>query len=85
MVLLELHPRIDQTGTYNYNASNVVGNTCLLSKNEFSITDTLNFPVLVKGSTNDESYEDVSQNAEKFVYKYFCLRSRLYFTQNSCS
>ena len=35
-----------------------------LSKNEFSITGTLSFPELLKNSSNDESYEDVSYEVE---------------------
>ena len=62
---LKLRPIIDQTGTYIYNASKVVAKYLSpLSKNEFSITDTLSFPELLKNSSNDESYEDVSYDVE---------------------
>ena len=62
---LKLRPIIDQTGTYIYNASKVVAKYLSpLPKNEFSITDTLRFPELLKNSGNDESYEDVSYNVE---------------------
>ena len=37
---------------------------CPLSKNEFSIRDTLSFPELLKNSSNDESGEDVSYDVE---------------------
>ena len=58
---LKLRPIVDQTGTYIYNASKaVVKYLPPLIKNEFSITDTLSFPDLLKNSRNDESYEDVS-------------------------
>ena len=62
---LKLHPIMDQTWTCIYNASKVVAK-CLspLSKNEFSITDTLSFPELLKNSSNDECYEDVSYDVE---------------------
>ena len=36
----------------------------LLSKNQFSIKDTLSFPELLKSSSNDECYEDVSYDIE---------------------
>ena len=36
----------------------------LLTKNEFSITDTLNLSDLLKNSSNDESYKDVSYDVE---------------------
>ena len=52
---------IDQMGTYICNASKV--DTKYLSplcKNEFSITDTLSFPELLRNSSNEEIYEDVS-------------------------
>ena len=46
---LNLHPIIDQTGTYIYNASKVIAKYLSpLSKNEFSISDTLSFPELLK-------------------------------------
>ena len=62
---LKLCPIIDQTGTYIYNASKVVAKYLSpLSKNEFSISDTLSFPELLKNSSNDESYEDVSYDVE---------------------
>ena len=62
---LKLRPIIVQTGTYIYNTSKVVAKYLSpLSKNEFSITDTLSFPELLKNSSNDESYEDVSYDVE---------------------
>ena len=46
---LKLRPIIAQTGTYIYNALKVVAKYLSpLSRNEFSITDTLNFPELLK-------------------------------------
>ena len=52
---LKLRPIIDQTGTYIYNASKVLAKyVSHLSKNEFSITDILIFPELLKSSSNDE-------------------------------
>ena len=46
---LKLLPIIDQTGTYIYNASKVVAKYLRpLSKNEFSVTDTLTFRELLK-------------------------------------
>ena len=48
-----------------YNASKVVAKyLCPLTKNEFSITDTLSFPDLLKNSSKDESYEHVSYDIE---------------------
>ena len=62
---VKLHPIIDQTGTYIYNTSKVVAKFLSpLSKNEFSITDTLSFPGLLKSSSNDECYEDISYSIE---------------------
>ena len=58
---LKLCPIIDQTGTYIYTASKIITKYLNpLSKNEFSFTDMLSFPELLKNSSNDESYEDVS-------------------------
>ena len=62
---LMLRPIIDQTGTYIYNTSKVVVKYLSpLSKNEFSIMDTLSFPKLLKNISNDQSYEDVSHDVE---------------------
>ena len=57
--LENLKLRIDQTGTYIYNASNSIAK-CLppLSKNE----DTFSFQELLKNTSNGESYEDVSSD-----------------------
>ena len=50
-----------------HNASKVLAKyVSPLSKNEFSITDTLSFPELLKNSSNDESYEDISHDVESF-------------------
>ena len=46
-----------------YNALKVIAKYLSpLSKNEFLITDTFSFPELLKNSSNDESYEDVSND-----------------------
>ena len=58
-------PIIDQTGSYICSASKVVSKyLSLLSKNEFSITDTFGFSKLLKSSSNDECYKDVSYGIE---------------------
>ena len=50
---LKLHPIIDQTGTYIYNASKVIVKYLkTLAKNEFAISDTLTFTDLVKNASN---------------------------------
>ena len=60
ILCLHLRPIIDQTGTI-YIASKVVAKYLSpLSKNEFSITDTLS----IHNSSNDESYEDVPYDVE---------------------
>ena len=62
---LKLRTIIDETGIYIYNTSKVVAKYLSpLSRNEFSITDTFSFPKLLKNSSNDESYEDVSYDIE---------------------
>ena len=62
---LKLCPINDQTRNYIYNASKVVAKYLSpLSKNEFSITDKLSFPELLKISRNDQCYEDVSCDVE---------------------
>ena len=60
---LKLRPTIDQTGTYIYNVSKVVAKYLRpLSKNKYSIDDTLTFPDLLKNAEESDDYEDVSYN-----------------------
>ena len=62
---LKLHPIIDQTGTYIYNASKVVAKYLRpLSKNKYSIDDTLTFPNLLRNAEESDDYEDVSYDVE---------------------
>ena len=62
---LKLRPIIDQTGTYIYSASKVIAKYLKrLAKNEFTISDTLTFPDLVKNASNSIEYEDVSYDVE---------------------
>ena len=62
---LKLRPIIDQTGTYIYNASKVIAKYLKpLAKNEYTISDTLTFPDLVKNVSNSNEYEDVSYKVE---------------------
>ena len=62
---LKLRPIIDQTGTYIYNASKVVAKYLTpLSKNKYSIDDTLTFPDLLKNAEESDDYEDVSYDVE---------------------
>ena len=60
-----MRPIIDQTGTYIYNASKVVAKYLRpLSKNKYSIDDTLTFPDLLKNAEESDDYEDVSYDVE---------------------
>ena len=62
---LKLRPIIDQTGTYTYNASRVIAKYVkALGKNEFTISDTLTFPDLVKNASFSNENEDVSYDVE---------------------
>ena len=62
---LKLRPIIDQTGTYIYNASKVIAKYLKpLAKNEFTISDTVTCPDLVKNVSNSNEYEDNSYNVE---------------------
>ena len=62
---LKLRPVIDQTGTYIYNASKaVVKYLRPLSKNKYSIDDTLTFPDLLRNAEESDDYEDVSYDIE---------------------
>ena len=62
---LKLRPIIDQTGTYIYGASKVVAEFLKpLARNEFTISDTLAFPELLKNIENSDDYEDVSYDVE---------------------
>ena len=62
---LKLRPIIDQTGTYIYDESKVVAQFLKpLARNEFTISDTLAFPELLKNIENSDDYEDVSYDVE---------------------
>ena len=62
---LKLTPIIDQTGTYIYDASKVVAQFLKpLARNEFSISDTLAFPELLKNNKNSDGYQNVSFDVE---------------------
>ena len=62
---LKLRPIIDQTGTYIYDESKVVAQFLKpLARNEFTISDTLAFPELLKNIENSDNYEDVSYDVE---------------------
>ena len=62
---LKLRTIIDQTGTYIYDASKVVVQFLKpLARNEFTISDTLAFPELLKNIENSDDYEDVSYDVE---------------------
>ena len=60
-----MRPIIDQTGTYIYNASKVVAKYLRpLSKNKYSIDNTLAFPDLLKNAEESDDYEDVTYDVE---------------------
>ena len=62
---LKLRPIIDQTRAYIYDASKVVAQFLKpLARNEFTISDTLAFPELLKNIENSDDYEDVSYDVE---------------------
>ena len=62
---MKLRPIIDLTGTYPYNNSKVIANYLRpLSKNQYTISDTLKFPDLLKSTDTNANYEDVSYDAE---------------------
>ena len=59
------HTFIHQTGTYIHNPSKVVAKYLRpLSKNKYSIDDTLTFPDLLKNAEESDDYEDVSYNVK---------------------
>ena len=62
---LKLHQIIDQTGTYIYNASKAVAKYLRpLSKNMYSIDDTLTFPELLENAEESDDYEDSLYNVK---------------------
>ena len=62
---LKLRPIIDLTETYIYNTSKVIANYLRpLSKNQYTISDTLKFPDLLKSADTNANYEDVSYDVE---------------------
>ena len=62
---LKLRPIVDQTRAYIYDVSKVVAQFLKpLARNEFTISDTLAFPELLKNIENSDDYEDVSYDVE---------------------
>ena len=62
---LKLRPIIDLTGTYTYNTSKVIADYLrTLSKNQYTISDILKFPDLLKSTYTNDNYEDVSYDVE---------------------
>ena len=62
---MKLRPIIDLTGTCTYNTSKVIANYLRpLSKNQYTISDTLKFPELLKSADPNANYEDVSYDVE---------------------
>ena len=56
---------IDQTRTYIFNTSKIVGKYLRpLSKNKYSIDDTLTFSDLLKNAEESDDYEDVSYDVK---------------------
>ena len=57
---LKLRPIIDLTGRYTYNTSKVIVSYLRpLSKNQYTISETLKFPDLLKSADTNANYEDV--------------------------
>ena len=58
-------PIVDETGIYIYDASKAVAEFFKrLARNEFTISDTLAFPELLKIIENSDGYKDVSYGLE---------------------
>ena len=73
---LKLRPIIDQTGNYIYDASKVVPKFLKpLARNEFTISDALAFPELLKNIENSNDYEDCKilmiENSNDYVESLF--------------
>ena len=68
---MKLRPIIEQTGTYIYDASKVVAQFLKpLARNEFTISDTLAFPELLKNIENSDIYENVSYDVKSLFTNY---------------
>ena len=62
---LKLRPIINLQGTSTYNTSKVIANYLqTLSKDQYTISDTLKFPDLLKNADTSANYEDVSYDVE---------------------
>ena len=76
---------IKQVLIFTYALKAVAKYLCLLIKNEFSITGMFNFPDLLKKSSNDESYEDVSYDVEGLCTSIPVQETIDYILQRICS
>ena len=68
---MKLRLIVDLTGTYTYNTSKVIANYLRpLSKNQYTMSDTLKFPDLLKNADTNANYEDVSYYVESPFHSY---------------
>ena len=62
---LKIRPIIDLTRTYTYHTSKVIANYLRpVSKNQYTISDTLKFPELLKSADPNANYEDLFYDVE---------------------
>ena len=60
----KLLPIMDLTGTYTYTSKFIVNVLRPPSKNQYTISDTLKFPDLLKSANINVNYEDLSYDVE---------------------
>ena len=73
---------IDQRGTYIYNVSKVIAKYLKpLAKDEFTISNILTFPDLIKTLTNSDEYEDVSYDVE-FLFTIIPVKETINYIIN---
>ena len=88
---LKLHQIIDQhtfrdihSGTYIYNASKAVAKYLRpLSKNMYSIDDTLTFPKLLENAEESDDYEDILYNVKSLFNSIPVKKTISYVIQKS--
>ena len=82
---LKLPLIIDQTCSYAHNAVKVIAKYLKsLAKNEFTVSDTLILPELIKNSNKSDEYKDSSCNIP-FTFTSIPVEDTITYTINTCS
>ena len=83
---LKLRQIIDLTGGYTYNTLKVIANYSRpILRNEYTISDALKFPDLLKNEDTNANYEDVSYDVESLFTSIPVVETIEYILKRICT